>query len=214
MPSLPRLQRRHAPRTRLGRGRRAVVAAALAAAAAAGVSACSAGATPQAQAVGNGQNYVSGDSGVTLFPGNSGPMAPKVSGSTLTGGKLSLTAYRGRVVVLNFWGSWCAPCRAEAPSLAALARRFQPAGVRFVGVDIRDNTAAAEAFLHDFGITYPSFSDPGDMIALAFHSTVPPAGIPTTLVMGRSGRIAARIVGAASQPGLARIIQQAAANTS
>jgi len=117
------------------------------------------------------------------------------------------------VVVLNFWGSWCAPCRAEAPTLAALARRFQPTGVRFVGVDIRDNAAAAQAFTRDFGITYPSFSDPGDMIALAFRSTVPPAGIPTTLVVGRSGRIGARIVGEASQAGLTGIIQRAAAKT-
>ncbi len=212
MPSLPCRQRRHARRTRPRRGRRAVAAAALAAVAA-GLSACSAGATAQTQAVGNGQGYVSADNGVTVFPGGSGPVAPPVSGSTLTGGKLSLAAYRGHVVVLNFWGSWCAPCRAEAPALAALARRFQPAGVRFVGVDIRDNAAAARAFLHDFGITYPSFSDPGDMIALAFRSTVPPAGIPTTLVVGRSGRIGARIVGQASQAGLAGIIQRAAAKT-
>jgi thiol-disulfide isomerase/thioredoxin len=211
VPCLPRSQRRHARRAWRHHGRRTVAAAALAAAVAAGVGACSAGATAQSQAMGDGQNFVTGNDGTTVFPAGSGPVAPRVSGTTLTGAKLSLAAYRGHVVVLNFWGSWCAPCRAEAPMLAALARRYQPAGVRFVGVDIRDNTAAAEAFQHDFSITYPSFSDPGDMIALAFRNTVPPAGTPTTLVIGRTGRIAARIVGEASQAALAGIIQRAAA---
>ena len=98
-------------------------------------------------------------------------------------------------MVLNFWGSWCAPCRAEAPALAALAKHFWPRGVRFVGVDIQDSPAAAEAFERNFLISYPSLNDPGDQVALAFQSTVPPAGIPTTLVIDRTGRVAARIVG-------------------
>ena len=166
-------------------GRRAAGAVALAAAGVLGLASCSAAAAGQTTPPGNGQNYISGDGSTTFFGTDSGPVAPRVSGTTLTGAKLSLAAYRGHVVVLNFWGSWCPPCRSEAPVLAALARRFGPAGVRFAGVDIRDNTAAAEAFLHDFGITYPSFSDPGDLIALDFRDTVPPAGTPTTLVIGR-----------------------------
>jgi thiol-disulfide isomerase/thioredoxin len=213
VPCLPRSERRHARRWQRRHGRRAA-AAALAAAGVLGLAACSGGASAQSSATGNGQDFVSGEAGTTVFQAGSAPVAPKVSGTTLTGGKLSLATYRGHVVVLNFWGSWCPPCRAEAPSLAALARRFQPAGVHFVGVDIRDNTAAAEAFMHDFGITYPSFSDPGDVIALAFRSTVPPAGTPTTLVIGRGGRIIARVVGEASQAGLAGIISRAATKAS
>jgi thiol-disulfide isomerase/thioredoxin len=178
------------------------------------VSACSAAASGPAQALGNGQNFVSGSQGITLYRGSSAPAAPRVSGKTLTGAKLSLSAYRGHVVVLNFWGSWCAPCRSEAPALAALARHLQPAGVRFAGVDIRDNTAAAQAFEGNFGISYPSFNDPGGLIALDFRATVPPAGIPTTLVVSPRGRIVARVIGEASYNGLKSLISRAVTQTS
>ena len=110
------------------------------------------------------------------------------------------------MVVLNFWGSWCAPCRAEAPDLAALASRYRSLGVRFLGIDIQDEPTSAEAFMHTFRITYPSLNDPGDEIALAFRKTVPPAAIPTTLVIDRSGHIAARIVGGATYNALKALI--------
>ena len=131
--------------------------------------------------------------GTTLYP--AGPYAPAVSGPLVGSGRLSLRADRGHVVVLNFWGSWCPPCRAEAPSLAQLASQFTGSGVRFLGVDIRDSTATAQAFMSDFRISYPSLNDPADSIALDFRSTVPPTGIPTTLVIARNGRIAARVIG-------------------
>lgn len=199
-------------RVRRGRPRRSHwAAAALAVVAGLGLAACTAGASGQTQAMGSGQNFVAGHQGETVYRGSSAPVAPQVSGTTLSGAKLSLAAYRGHVVVLNFWGSWCAPCRSEAPALAALARHFSPAGVRFLGVDIRDNKAAAQAFTSNFGITYPSLSDPADAIALDFRTTVPPAGTPTTLVISRSGRIVARIIGEASYSGLKRLIGQAAA---
>jgi len=129
----------------------------------------------------------------------------------LSGSKFALAQYRGHVVVVNFWGSWCTPCRAEAPSLSQLARHFAPRGVRFLGVDIRDSPATAEAFQSRFGISYPSLNDPGDEIALAFRDTVPPAGIPTTLVIGRNGRIIARVIGEVSYPGLHGLISKALA---
>ncbi len=136
------------------------------------------------------------------------PAAPQVTGTTLSGTSFQLSAERGAVVVLNFWGSWCTPCREEAPAFGALARRFSGTGVRFLGVDIRDNAASAEAFMRAFRISYPSLNDPSDAIALDFSGTVPPAGIPTTLVIDRSGRIAARIVGTASYDGLGKLIRQ------
>lgn len=186
---------------------RAVAAAALAAGSL--VLAGCTGAAGQNAPPGNGQSFVSGHSGVTVYPAGSRPATPRVSGTTLTGAKLSLASYRGHVVVLNFWGSWCTPCRAEAPALAALDRHFRPAGVRFLGVDIRDTAAAAGAFRRNFGITYPSLNDPSDSIALGFRHTVPPAGTPTTLVIGRGGEIVARVVGQASYPDLARLIRKA-----
>jgi thiol-disulfide isomerase/thioredoxin len=175
------------------------------------LAACEGGAIGQSTAASNGQSFVSGSAGTTVYGATSGPAAPRVTGTLLSGDKFALAQYRGHVVVLNFWGSWCTPCRAEAPSLSQLARYFTRRGVRFLGVDIRDSPATAEAFQSRFGISYPSLNDPGDEIALDFRDTVPPAGIPTTLVIGRNGRIAARVIGEVSYPGLRGLISQAMA---
>jgi thiol-disulfide isomerase/thioredoxin len=196
------------------RGRRPAAIAALALASGLALAGCAAGPIAQDTPVSNGQSFVSGNSGTTVFRPGAGPVAPTVTGTALTGAKLSLATYHGDVVVMNFWGSWCTPCREEAPALAQLARQFRASGVRFVGVDIRDSPANAEAFMHDFGIQYPSLNDPGDEIALDFRSTVPPAGIPTTLVIARSGRVAARVIGGTSYDGLKHLITQAAAEPS
>jgi thiol-disulfide isomerase/thioredoxin len=154
---------------------------------------------------------VAGSPGTTVFKSGTGPVAPSVSGPVVGGGKLALASYRGHVVVLNFWGSWCTPCRAEAPGLSALATAFKSSGVRFLGIDIRDSPVSAEAFMSDFRISYPSLNDPSDNLALDFRDTVPPAGIPTTLVISRSGRIAARVIGSVTYDGLKSLIQRAVA---
>jgi thiol-disulfide isomerase/thioredoxin len=191
--------------------RRAAVGALVAAAVALGAAACGAGATAQDTAVGNGSSFVNSSYSTTVFKLGARPTAPDVSGTTLTGARFRLSADRGSVVIMNFWGSWCTPCREEAPALGALARHFARVGVRFMGVDIRDDPASAEAFMRTFRISYPSLNDPNDMVALDFSGTVPPSGIPTTLVIDRSGQIAARIVGPASYSGLMALITQAAA---
>lgn len=188
--------------------RRGAAGALVAAAVVFGAAACGAGATAQDTAVGNGSSFVTGSYGTTVFRSGARPKAPDVVGTTLTGSKFKLSADRGSVVVMNFWGSWCTPCREEAPALGTLARNFAGTDVRFVGVDIRDDPASAEAFMRTFRISYPSLNDPNDLVALDFHGTVPPAGIPTTLVIDRSGRIAARIVGQASYSGLRALIKQ------
>jgi thiol-disulfide isomerase/thioredoxin len=168
---------------------------------------CSAGAIGQNTPLSSGQNFVSG-SGTTIYHPGSRPLAPDVSGRTLTGARLRLESFRGSVLVLNFWGSWCAPCRAEAPDLAALANRLGSRGVRFLGIDIQDDPTNAEAFMHTFQIPYPSLNDPGDEIALAFRDTVPAAAIPTTLVIDRTGHIAARVIGSVSYAGLKTLVSQ------
>jgi thiol-disulfide isomerase/thioredoxin len=178
------------------------------------LTACAGGAIAQSTPASNGQSFVSGASGTTVFGSRDAMRAPAVTGTTLTGARLSLSRFRGHVLVMNFWGSWCTPCRAEAPALASLARTFRPEGVAFLGVDIRDTPASAEAFLRDFQVTYPSLNDPGGLIALNFRSTVPPAGIPTTLVISRSGRIAARVIGQVSYPGLRELISKTLAQPS
>ena len=200
-----RCPRRYPHHAAIGSSARRGAAAVLVAAASLTLTACAGGGIAQSTPASNGQSFVSGDGGTTVF-GGSAPQAPPVTGTTLGGAKLSLSRFRGHVLVLNFWGSWCTPCRAEAPELAALARAFSPSDVAFLGVDIRDTPASAEAFQRNFKIAYPSLNDPGGQIALDFHSTVPPAGIPTTLVISRSGRIAARIIGEVSYSGLHGLI--------
>jgi thiol-disulfide isomerase/thioredoxin len=189
---------------------RGVAAAALAVASALAVAGCTGGVAASTPAS-NGQSFVAGNPGTTVFKNGTGPVAPSVSGPAVGGGKLALTAYRGHVVVLNFWGSWCTPCREEAPGLAALATHFKASGVRFLGIDIRDSAPSAEAFMSNFRISYPSLNDPSDNLALDFRNTVPPAGIPTTLVISRSGRITARVIGEATYDGLKTLVQRAAA---
>jgi thiol-disulfide isomerase/thioredoxin len=158
----------------------------------------------------SGQSFVGGSYQSTYYQPGQRPDAPAVAGQTVTGQHLSLAAYRGDVIVLNFWGSWCAPCRAEAPGLGTLSRQLLGSHVRFVGVDIRDEPAAAEAFMQQFDIGFPSLNDPNDEIALDFHSTVPPADIPTTLVIDRSGRIAVRIFGPSSYAQLKALVDKVA----
>ena len=197
--------------SRVTRPGRAARLGLLAAAAALAVSGCTGGAIGADSPANNGQSFVSGSAGTTLYQAGGGPVAPVVSGPLVGGGRLSLAAYRGHVVVLNFWGSWCPPCRAEAPSLGQLDRQFGPSGVRFLGIDIRDSPATAEAFMSNFRISYPSLIDPGDDLALDFRDTVPPAGIPTTLVISRSGRITARVIGGVTYDGLKKLIQRVVA---
>ena len=190
------------------RPRRALAVATLAVTGALTVAGCTGGATASSSPASNGQNYVAGSPGTTLYP--AGPYAPAVSGPLVGGGRRSLSAYRGHVVVLNFWGSWCPPCRAEAPSLAQLASQFTGSGVRFLGVDIRDSAATAQAFMSDFRISYPSLNDPGDSIALDFRSTVPPPD-PDHTGDSPGGRIAARVIGGVTYAGLKSVIQRVVA---
>jgi len=188
-----------------------VAGAILALAASLALGACDSGAIGGSNPQSNGQSFVSGSAGTTVYSDGAGPAVPRITGTMLTGQKFTLGQDRGHVVVLNFWGSWCTPCRSEAPVLSSLARHYTAHGVRFLGVDIRDSPTNAEAFQSTFKISYPSLNDPGDVVALDFQNTVPPAGIPTTLVIGRNNRIAARIIGEVSYPGLSGLISRAMA---
>ena len=186
----------------------------LAGAAVVGAAACSGGAIADSTPVSNGQSFVGGSYRSTYYAPADRPAAPKVSGTMLTGGKFSLAAQRGNLVVLNFWGSWCAPCRREAPALAALARHFKDAPVRFIGDDVQDAPANAAAFERTFNVGYPSINDPGEQVALAFHGAVPPVGIPTTLLIDRTGHIAGRVVGGVTYKGLRALINKILAGQS
>ena len=155
---------------------------------------------------GSGATTVDGNASAVIYPAGHRPLAPGFSGTTLTGSKLSFSDYRGQVVVLNFWGSWCVPCREEASTLAAVAAKYQPSGVSFLGVDVRDTTAGALAFTHSFHVTYPSVSDPSSVITLDFTAKVPIAGTPTTLVVDRTGHIAGAVFGTVTYSELTAIL--------
>ncbi len=153
---------------------------------------------------------VDGNPNAVLYAAGHRPLAPDFTGTTLTGSKLSFSSYRGRVVVVNFWGSWCVPCREEAAALAVTAQQYARSGVAFLGVDVRDTTASAEAFVRSFGITYPSVNDSGSQITLDFTAVVPIAGTPTTLVIDRTGHIAGAVFGQATYAELTTIVGQVA----
>jgi len=156
---------------------------------------------------------VNGDASAALYPAGHRPLAPGFSGTTLTGSKLSFSDYRGQVVVLNFWGSWCVPCREEASTLAAVAAKYQSSGVAFLGVDVRDTTASALAFAHSFHVAYPSVADPGSAITLDFTAKVPIAGTPTTLVIDRTGHIAGAVFGTVAYSDLTAILAKVTGKT-
>lgn len=115
-----------------------------------------------------------------------------ISGENLTEpGTVSLSDYRGDVVVLNVWGSWCGPCRSEADELVAVAAATEASGVQFLGIDFRDpNRSAGEDFSRDFGLTYPSIYDPPGRTLLALRG-VPRSVVPLTVVLDRQHRVAA-----------------------
>jgi thiol-disulfide isomerase/thioredoxin len=137
------------------------------------------------------------------------PVAPDISGTALAGGHLDTRSWRGRVVVVNFWGSWCVPCREEAPALARVARDTGFLGVRFLGIDVRDNPAAGLVFEQHFAIAYPSISDPDDLIAARFGAAAPPA-TPSTYIIDARGRIAWAWFGATTYSQLELAVTEAA----
>ena len=150
--------------------------------------------------------------GVTIYPPDSRPTAPQIEGKTLTGEYLSLAEMRGHALVINVWGSWCGPCRAEAPDLARAARESHSKGVRFVGIDTRDTVNAADAFTRRYDIDYPSFYDPAGAILLRFSDLIPISAIPSTVVIDRQGRIAARVVGKVDYSTLRGLIEDVLAS--
>ncbi|MFZ2227569.1 MAG: TlpA disulfide reductase family protein [Candidatus Nanopelagicaceae bacterium] len=148
------------------------------------------------------RSFIAGNGTVTSIEAAERVSAPAIEGKTL-----DATYYRferGRVGVLNVWASWCAPCRAEAPSLASLSETFKE--VNFIGVLTRDNVSTARAFVRRFSIPYPTLVD--DSILLGFRNSLIANAIPTTLVIDKKGRVAARISGEITIASLTNLIER------
>ena len=155
---------------------------------------------------GDNKNYIAGDGTVTEFADDQRPGFESWSGITESGFGLNSAALEGRVTVMNWWYAACAPCRAEAPDLADLYREYNPQGVEFVGVNVRDSAATALAFDRNFGIEFPSVMDSqSGTVSLAFTGVVSPSAVPTTLVIDKEGKVASRILGRID-PGILRTL--------
>lgn len=115
-----------------------------------------------------------------------------MSGESLMeeGKQLGLDDFKGQVVVLNIWGSWCGPCRAEADDLQAVQDKAGPKGVQVLGINVRDSRSAAVDFHRDRGLTYPSIYDPSGRSLLALRQ-FPRSTVPATIVLDRNHRVAA-----------------------
>lgn len=152
--------------------------------------------------------FAQGDGTFTLVPIDKRKPATVLTGKDLHGKPLS-SEHKGKVVVLNVWGSWCGPCRKEAPELVKAAK--QTAGkAQFLGINTRDQSEqAALAFCREFGITYPNFWDPEGELLLNF-SELPPKAIPSTLVVDPQGRVAARVLGETGASTLVGIVEDLA----
>jgi thiol-disulfide isomerase/thioredoxin len=119
----------------------------------------------------------------------------EAAGKDLDGQALDLADYRGKVVVLNVYASWCPPCRAEMPTVVQLASHADSTQVAYLGVNIRDNDSAARAFGANQDIGFPSFSDPSSAVLLALSDKLGPYSLPSTVVLDREGRVAALVLG-------------------
>ena len=158
----------------------------------------------------SGTSFVAGDGSIVLLDPAARLAAPILTGQTLAGEALSSEEFAGDVVVVNVWASWCAPCRSEAPSLERLSQEFSDQGVVFIGLNTRDSDTSARSFVERFGIGYPNVIDRDGVLQLGFRDSLPPRAIPSTLVIDRSGRVAARVLGAASESSLRGVIEAVA----
>jgi thiol-disulfide isomerase/thioredoxin len=166
------------------------------------VAGCSGG-SADARGVKYGETVLTWDRG-------KGPVFPVLEGTDLAGKPLSTASARGKVLVVNVWGSWCGPCREETPALKAASDTLMPRGVRFVGLDIqeRGDRVGARAYERQAGIRYPSFDDDSGALLLQLRGIAVTAP-PQTLVVGPDGHVTARYVAPITANTLADLVSDA-----
>ncbi|MEV6317277.1 TlpA disulfide reductase family protein [Streptomyces sp. NPDC051776] len=153
--------------------------------------------------------FVTGLGGIDTVKAADRKPLPKISGTTLEGKPLDLADYKGKIVVVNVWGSWCAPCRAEMKHLVKVANATKADGVEFVGINTRDpNKAPAQKLEKEYDVPYPSLYDPMGKLMLRFPpGSLNPKAIPSTVIVDREGRIAARALKALNEKDLSKTLE-------
>ncbi|WP_181782516.1 TlpA family protein disulfide reductase [Pseudonocardia pini] len=155
-----------------------------------------------------------GQTTILYDPPSARGASPELSGDSLLkeGAQVGLADYAGQVVIVNIWGSWCGPCRAEAPDLEFVAQQTRADGVAVLGIDVRDDRAAARDFVQDRGLTYDSIFDPASR-SLAALDGYPRNVVPSTLVLDRQHRVAAVYLTTIRPSDLLQTVQRLAAET-
>ncbi len=164
------------------------------------LSSCGGGGSSIAQ-----ESFVSGNGSISFIKPADRIAAPALSGMTLSGKNYTYNV--GQVAVVNVWASWCAPCRAEAPTLAALSEKYTD--VAFMGILTRDNPVNAEAFARRFALPYPTLID--DAVLIGFRKSLPANAIPSTVLIDKRGNVAARVSGEVTYSSLAELIEKVSA---
>lgn len=161
------------------------------------VSACTSG--DDAVDVNNGGQFrfEEATAGGELIGADRRDSAPSFTGTLLDGGAFESSSLAGSVAVLNFWASWCGPCRTETPELQQLYLETRSSQVQFLGINVKDENQRARAFLDNRDIAFPSLYDPMGQVTLAFRD-FPANSIPSTIVLAADGAVAAVYLGAVS----------------
>lgn len=158
------------------------------------------------QSVDNSLGFQAG-SGAVVYSSGHRYAAETLSGTTVDNQPFSSTAYKGDIVVVNFWASWCGPCRSEADTFNQVATDDKSAGVRFLGINTRDNQSAAQSFERTHHVPYPSLFDRTGALGFKFPKAAP-STTPTTIVLDRQGKIAAKVSGALDYTHLRKLVDK------
>ncbi|OUE20323.1 Sporulation thiol-disulfide oxidoreductase A precursor [Clavibacter michiganensis] len=186
--------------------RRTLLAAAGSALAAVALSGCTQDPLAAEFRAGDNKRYIAGDGTFTEVPLADRADPVDFSGTLADGTDITSAEYRGSVTVVNFWYAECPPCRLEAKDLQAASEEHAADGVKFLGVNTRDQAPNVDSFDSTYGITYPSVLDVEDTrMQLAFAGTIAPNAVPATIVLDRQGRVASRVLGQID-PGVLRTL--------
>lgn len=170
------------------------------------VGGCSASSGGNQSADAGNAGYVSGDGSVTTWAVGDRGKPVALAGTDFSGASVDLATHRGQVVVINTWYAACPPCRAEAPDLVRLATDDAAKGVTVIGLNGTDDAGAAQAFERTFAVPYPSIDDRDGRGVAALQGGVPISAVPTTVLLDREGRVAARILGRADASTLRSLV--------